>query len=585
MSEQQRLADLHALNLLDTPKEEQFEVITQLAAKSLDVPISLISLLDLNRQWFKSCFGLDATETPRDISMCTEAIKEDDIMVVNDATKDPRFARNPHVVGDPYVRFYAGAVIRSPGGKPLGTLCIIDTKPRNLSDSDRRQLLRLARLVESEIRQRNLVGKLLSEIERDLHVGANAPIPGRKEAYEHLAQLIKNQTPVVIALGRVRQFELAASLHIEEKAIQAELAARLRTLPTDVKYGLWRNDQFIVYREGLSPVTTAALLSDIEKAFQSAFELPHYGLYATICLGVSSSPTDASSARHLLQLANDVQPPHTSTEKLLNVSIYSSEGKTPKQYKDDVLARLKDGILHKRFHLVYQPIVDVSSGLVVRAEALLRWTDPVLGQVSPADFIPIAEDSGLIVRIGAFVLETVARDLNRMKENNQRIVPISINISGKQLRDPEFVPFLKALMEKTQLDPGALELEITESSLIEDLQRASVTLNEIRKTGVSCAIDDFGVGFSSFNYLRRLPVGTLKIDRDFILGIDSSPRDKSIVAAIINLAHALGMVVTAEGVEQQTQRDQLGGLGCDLMQGYLIGRPETFDQLMSVVAK
>jgi diguanylate cyclase len=578
--EQQRLKDLKSLNLLDSPREEQFEVITQLAAKSLDTPIALISLLDQHRQWFKSCVGLDVKETPRDISMCTEAIKEVELLVVDDASKDPRFADNPMVTGDPFIRFYAGAVIRSPQGQPLGTLCVIDRKPRTLHESERKQLLRLARLVESEIRQKNLVGQLLNELEKDKGHGGSAPIPGRQGIYDQLAELIAENKPVVIALGKIRPFELASSLQIDETALRKELEQHLRKLPLEVSFGLWRNEQFIAYREGVPPVATTALLSDLEKAFHAAFERPRHGRYATVCVGLSCFPQDGHSPRSLLQRANEVMPPHTSTSKLLNVGIYSSEGKTPTQFKDDVLSRLHEGIIHERFYLVYQPIVEVATGKLVRAEALLRWADPTLGDVSPADFIPIAEESGLIVRIGAFVLHNVVQDLMMIKDQGRPIVPISINISGKQLRDPEFTEFLREVVATATLEPGDLELEITESSLIEDLQRASATLNEIHKTGITCAIDDFGVGFSSFNYLRRLPVRTLKIDREFVQSIDTSERDRNIVAAIISLAHALGMVVTAEGVEQESQRLQLLALGCDLMQGYLTGRPDSFSRLL-----
>ncbi|GLQ99803.1 hypothetical protein GCM10007863_42230 [Dyella mobilis] len=578
--EQKRLTDLKSLNLLDSPREEQFEVITQLAAKSLDTPIALISLLDLHRQWFKSCVGLDVAETPRDISLCTEAIKEEEMLVVEDASTDPRFADNPMVTGEPHIRFYAGAVIRSPRGQPLGTLCVIDRKARVLTESERRQLLRLARLVESEIRQKNLVGQLLSEIEKDKSHGVSAPVPGRKDVYDQLAELMSKGEPLVIALGKVRPFELASSMQIDDATLRRELERCLKALPLDVTFGVWRNDQFIAFRQGVPPVATTALLSDLEKVFYASFESPHHGRYATVCLGVSTFPQDGHSPRGLLQLANKVMPPHTSTDKLLNVGVYSSAGKTPTQFKDDILERLREGIVHERFYLVYQPIVEVATGRLVRAEALLRWADPTLGDVPPTDFIPIAEESGLIVRIGAFVLHEVVQDLMALKEQGRSIVPISINISGKQLRDPEFTEFLRDVMASAKLEAGDLELEITESSLIEDLQRASATLNDIHKTGVTCAIDDFGVGFSSFNYLRRLPVKTLKIDREFVQSIDTSDRDRNIVAAIISLAHALGMTVTAEGVEQVAQREQLLALGCDLMQGYLTGRPDSFSKLM-----
>jgi diguanylate cyclase len=163
--------------------------------------------------------------------------------------------------------------------------------------------------------------------------------------------------------------------------------------------------------------------------------------------------------------------------------------------------------------------------------------------------------------------------------SGKKRIPISLNISGKQIRDPEFISFLKNSLKNTPLAQGDLELEVTESSLIEDLQRASKTMTEVHHMGITCAIDDFGVGFSSFNYLRHLPVRTLKIDKDFVREVDSNQRDKDIVSAIIRLAHALGMTVVAEGVETEDQLHALRSLGCDLIQGYLIARPNSFEAL------
>jgi diguanylate cyclase len=577
--ESKRQQELFSLRILDSPKEEHLDVITQLAAQSLNMPVALISLIDRHRQWFKSTYGLEATETPRDVSFCTYALDEPEMLVVEDATLDPRFANNPMVTGDPHIRFYAGAIIRSPSGTPLGTLCVIDHKTRTLSGSDRHQLLRLARLVESELRQRKLVGNLLAEIEKDKELGDERAVLGRKDIFERINDAIKAGRPFVLALGRLRPFELARSIDLPEETLQRELAERLRLLPADVTNGIWRNDSFALFKEGEPVAGIPALIADLERCFANAFQVPNHGRYATACIGISTYPADGTTARSLLQAADSVLPPHTSSDKLLNVAIHSSSGKTPEHLKDDMVKRLQDGILHNRIYLHYQPIVDIYTRKLVRAEALLRWHDPELGVVPPSDFIPIAEKSGLIVRLGSLVLVNIIKDMEERAKTGKRVIPISLNISGKQIRDPEFITFLKESLKTTTLAQGDLELEVTESSLIEDLQRGAETMKEVHRMGITCAIDDFGVGFSSFNYLRHLPVRTLKIDKDFVRDVDKNQRDNDIVSAIIRLAHALGMTVVAEGVETEEQMRALRVLGCDLIQGYLIARPNGFQAL------
>jgi diguanylate cyclase len=577
--ESKRQRELHSLRLLDSPKEEQLDVITQLAAQSLNMPAAFITLLDKHRQWFKSTYGWDAEETPRDVSFCQYALNEAETLIVEDATLDARFADNPFVVGEPYIRFYAGAVIRSPSGVALGTLCVVDQKTRTLSASERQQLLRLAHLVESEIRQRNLVGNLLAEIEKDKESGADRLVLGRKGIHEHLSEAIEAGKPFILALGRLRPFELARSLNVPEETLHQELVERLRLLPPDVTFGAWRNDSFALFKEGEHAVGIPGLVADLERCLDSAFQADRHGRYATACVGISVFPDDGSSARSLLLAANSVLPSHTSSDKLLNVAVHASSGKTPEHLKAEVIRRLQDGILHHRIYLEYQPIVDIYTRNLVRAEALLRWKDPELGVVSPADFIPIAEESGLIIRLGAMVITNILKDMDHRTNLGKKRIPISLNISGKQIRDPEFISFLKESLKDTRLAIGDLELEVTESSLIEDLPRASETMKQVHRMGITCAIDDFGVGFSSFNYLRQLPVRTLKIDKDFVREVHSNERDREIVFAIIRLAHALGMTVTAEGVETEEQLRALRDLGCDQIQGYLIARPGAFSVL------
>jgi diguanylate cyclase (GGDEF)-like protein len=224
----------------------------------------------------------------------------------------------------------------------------------------------------------------------------------------------------------------------------------------------------------------------------------------------------------------------------------------------------------------YQPIIDLETDELTGFEALMRWNSPQLGAVSPLDFIPIAEETGLIERSGAWLLEEAAGQLvtwSAERLDNARSLHMSVNVSVRQLRDARLIETVRDVLARTGLPAEALWLEITESGVMEDLEVALITLRGLRELGVTMSIDDFGTGYSSLSYLNRLPVGILKIDRSFINGVGEDGANEPIVRAVLAMAHAMGHQVVAEGVETAVQRDWLRTLGCDLAQGYLYGAP------------
>jgi EAL domain-containing protein (putative c-di-GMP-specific phosphodiesterase class I) len=221
-----------------------------------------------------------------------------------------------------------------------------------------------------------------------------------------------------------------------------------------------------------------------------------------------------------------------------------------------------------RFRLHYQPQVDLASGRVVGAEALLRWRDPALGEISPAEFIPVAEDSGFIVAIGDWVLRRAVTQAAAWREAG-RAITVSVNVSALQFQQPGFIDGVAAVLREAGLPPQWLELELTESILIQDAKDAMLRLQALAQLGVKLAIDDFGTGYSSLAYLKRFPIGRLKIDRSFIGGLPLEESDAAIVQAIIHMGRALHLQIVAEGVETEAQRRFLAQCGCDLYQGYL----------------
>ena len=233
---------------------------------------------------------------------------------------------------------------------------------------------------------------------------------------------------------------------------------------------------------------------------------------------------------------------------------------------------LLTALQNSQFELFYQPKALLIDGSVVSMEALIRWHHPTLGLVSPIEFIPILEHNGAIVEVGQWIVEQACRDLKRLTEAGFPTVRLSVNVSVRQLKRGNFHAFLKATLEANQVDASRLILEITESMVMEDLQKGREALLELKQLGVSLAIDDFGSGYSSLTYLQHLPLDSLKIDKSLIDGM-LDERSIHVVQSVIRLAQGLSLKTIAEGIETEEQRLLIHSLGCDMIQGYLLSRP------------
>jgi EAL domain-containing protein (putative c-di-GMP-specific phosphodiesterase class I) len=246
-----------------------------------------------------------------------------------------------------------------------------------------------------------------------------------------------------------------------------------------------------------------------------------------------------------------------------------------------VQERLRSAMEAEEITVHYQPVVRAATGEVVGVEVLARWNDPGLGSIGPAEFIPVAEDNGLMAVLGTQILRTATHEVGRWQREG-RCGPefmLSVNLSPRQLADPDFVATVVAVLDETDFDPRRLWFEITESVLIEEASRAATVLSELQTLGVHFAIDDFGTGYSSLALLKKLPVDALKIDRSFVSELAADPDSDAIVAAIVRLAQSLHLRTIAEGVESPLQLARLRELGCELVQGYLFGPPVAPEQL------
>ena len=288
-------------------------------------------------------------------------------------------------------------------------------------------------------------------------------------------------------------------------------------------------------------------------------------------IGVSIFPEDGDSADELFRRADSALN-RAGVDVHDTIHFFSERAQTDLDERLKVEAQLRRALEREEFRLVYQPKVQIGSGRIVGLEALLRWASPLLGEVSPVRFIPIAERTGLIIQIGAWALQQACRQVQLWSQAGIH-VKVAVNLSPRQFYQKDLLPMIRACVEQNVIRPGSLELEITESALMSREQEVDVLMREIRALGIELSIDDFGTGYSSLAYLKRFPVQRLKVDRAFIRDLGKDDDSAAIVRSIVNLAHGLKLAVVAEGVETEQQLEILRAMACNEYQGFLFSRP------------
>jgi len=356
------------------------------------------------------------------------------------------------------------------------------------------------------------------------------------------------------------------------KQIGPRLAASLRAADTIARLG---GDEFAILLPGTDETGAARVAQKMLAALEQSFPLEGEALDIGASVGVAVAPAHATQAEQLLSRADVAM--YAAKGSLAGLAVFSAEHERDGAGRLALMSDLRRAVDEGELVLYYQPQIDLRTGGITSVEALVRWMHPKRGLVGPDEFIPLAERTGLIKRLTRTVLTEAIRQARAWELAGLR-VPIAVNLSMRNIHDPQLPQTIAQLLQRWDARPDLLRLEMTETVLAADPERALQTMDSLRAMGVHIALDDFGIGYSSLAYLNRLPLDEIKIDRSFVIGMIDDESSATIVRATVELGHGLGYAVVAEGVENAETRQRLTALGCDAIQGFLVARPMPADQ-------
>ncbi|WP_318475672.1 EAL domain-containing protein [Photobacterium leiognathi] len=458
------------------------------------------------------------------------------------------------------------------------------TKPVKLSISPVKQMGSEALLVKIETTQE--IKRQQGHIEQLVQMDPLTGLLNRHGFTRQLEQLMKAEVPVVmlyIDIDNFKNINDSLGHHIGDKVLQ-EIAQRLRRLlPETAIIGYLSGDEFAILLPNPEHERTGEIISEqIIALVNQPFELRHFRKHLACSIGMVTSPGHGSDARMMLQNADTAmyEAKHRGRNRLVEFNDSMSKEARMRLWLE---IELQKALQNNGLEVWYQPKVNARDFAIDGAEALVRWKHPVEGYISPAQFIPVAESSGLIEQLGCAVMREVFTTVSQWKKRKLLTGRVAINLSPQQFGNSGLISFVDKLRLSTDINPADITFELTESAVMSDGEHTVQMLNSIKQLGFALSIDDFGTGYSSLSYLARFPLDELKVDRAFIQDIDTIPKQVTLIENIINLGKSLKMSVVAEGIETRQQATLLSNLNCDYIQGFHFYRPMPKHELEAIL--
>jgi len=459
--------------------------------------------------------------------------------------------------------------------RPDGTICWVHDRAFPVQDAEGK-VHRITGIAEDITERKQAEEQLM----RLAHYDVLTSLPNRVLFYDRLkqslAQAKRNQWIVGVMFIDVDRFKNVNDTmgHVVGDRLLQQISERLKgTVRAGDTVGRLGGDEFAVVLSNLVSAQDASVVAQKMMAcFKEPFRLESTEVYVTASIGITLYPDDSTEQDILIRNAD------AAMYKAKEIGRDSYQFYTPEMNTRALAVLGMENSMRRaldrgEYLLHYQPKVGIANGEITGLEALIRWRHPERGLVSPGEFMPVLEETGLIVPVGQWVLNAVCEQIKAWESAGVQPVPVAVNLSARQFTSKDLGETIKRTLEEHQIDPGLIELEITESSLMVNTEEAVRTLEYLSGLGVSLSIDDFGTGYSSLSYLKRFPLDSLKIDRSFIRDVTTDGDDATITRAVISMAHSLGLKVVAEGVENERQLAFLTEYGCDQIQGYFFTRP------------
>ena len=594
-NEQSRLASVRALDILDSAPEAQFNTLVRSASLLTATPVSLLSLLDAGRQWLKANIGLPGvTEIPRDVAFCAYTILEDGVLEVPDARRDPRFAANPLVTGSAGIRFYAGAPVTLEDGSRVGTLCVLDRRPRKLEPHQLDMLRQLAQAAAAALEGRRAILQL-RETSGEMHYHAThdalTGLVNRSEFEVRLRRVLQkvreDRSQHALLYLDIDQFKLVNDScgHAIGDQLLYEVgklfAATIRARDTLARLG---GDEFAIILEHC-PVEQAQRVAQQICEAMSTFRFSHDDRSFRVGASIGLVPLDDrwTTTAAIMQAAD--ASCYAAKEAGRNRAHLWLDTDTAIRVRAGEMQwamRIEHALDQDQFVLHAQRIEELgkkSKG--IRAEALLRMMQDDGDLVPPGAFLPAAERFHLASRIDRWVLQHALAWLQALPDSKV-IRALSVNLSGQSIGDRAF--HRHAIESFRDAGPGICAqvcVEITETAAVTNMADAAIFVRQIRALGVQVALDDFGAGASSFGYLKTLPVDYLKIDGQFVRDVVDDPMDEAAVRCFAEVARIVGVKTVAEFVDRPEVLVKLRAMGIDYAQGFLLHRPAPLQDLLT----